>query len=303
MTGPDFRAEKLRAASLSIASNSVLVLGKLVIGLLTHSVSVMSEAIHSASDLLASLLAFFSIRAASAPADDEHPYGHGKAESLSSLFQAILIFAGACVVIVEAVRKLQRPGEIETGPAIIVMGVSMVVNSLISAYLLRTAKKTESLALKADGYHLLTDVWTSAGVFAGLVIVHYTRWLVVDALAALVVSVLILHTSWKLARDSVDPLMDRKLPAGEEALIREILLSDSRVRGYHKLRTRQAGHQRHVDVHVQLPDELTLVDAHGIVEGLEETARRALQNLEITIHFEPYEDEIRHQEQHHAAGK
>ncbi len=284
---------------MSIASNSFLTLAKLVIGLLTHTVSVMSEAIHSASDLVASLLAYFAIRTAEAPADVDHPYGHGKAENLSALVQGILIFAGAIVVIVEAVAALIRRHELQVGPAIVLMLVSAGVNVILSTYLLRTAKRTESPALKADGYHLLSDVWTSLGVLAGLFLVRQTGSAIFDSIAAFAVSILIIRTSWHLVRESVQPLMDASLPSNEEAKIREILASHPAVRSYHKLRTRRGGRERHVDVHVQLPDSLTLIEAHQITEALEERAREAFPDLQITIHFEPYEAELLHQKIHH----
>jgi cation diffusion facilitator family transporter len=303
MVRGDLQGGRVRAAALSIASNTLLVVAKLTIGFLSNSVAVMSEAIHSASDLLASFLALFSIRAAGAPADERHPYGHGKAESLSSLFQAILIFAGACVVIVEAIRKVAAPTPVHTPLAIGVMGVSAVLNLFVCNYLLRTARRTESPALKADGYHLLTDVWTSGGVLAGLLVVHLTGYDILDPLAALVVSVLIVRTSWLLIVESVQPLMDVKLPEAEEGAIRDILQSDPLVLGYHKLRTRRAGRDRHVDVHVLLPDEMTLVEAHNHAEVLEDRARQALPNLSITIHFEPHQLELAHQRLHHQGNK
>lgn len=135
-----------------------------------------------------------------------------------------------------------------------------------------------------------------------MVIVHFTHWYVVDGIAALAVSLLLIRMTWVLVMESIAPLMDAKLPAKEEGLIREVLLAERHIMGYHKLRTRQAGHQRHVDVHIQLPDALTLVQAHAICEGLEEKARAALPNLEITIHYEPYEAEKEHQALHHTGS-
>ncbi|MEP0765719.1 MAG: cation transporter [Fimbriimonadia bacterium] len=294
------RRVKLRAAALSIVSNTLLVVLKLVVGVMTLSVSVISEAVHSASDLVASLLAFFGIRAAAAPADEGHPYGHGKAESLSAFVQALLIFAGGCVVVVEALRRIVHPAEIQVDLAIGVMLLSAVANTLVSAYLLRVARQTESPALKADGYHLLTDVWTSVGVLAGLVLVKLTHWHIVDPLVAIGVSLMIMRLSWHLTLEAVHPLMDAALPQWEEEKIRAILLSDSHVRDFHKLRTRRSGRSRMVDVHVLLDDDLSLVDAHHIAEELEDKVRQAFPKVEVSIHFEPHEAELLHQQTHHA---
>ncbi len=293
------RRAKLRAAALSIVSNTLLVVLKLVVGLMTQSVSVISEAVHSASDLVASLLAFFGIRAAAVPADEGHPYGHGKAESLSAFVQALLIFAGGCVVVVEAIRRIIHPAEIRVDLAIGIMALSAAVNSFVSAYLLGVGRKTDSPALRADGYHLLTDVWTSVGVLAGLLLVKISGWNIVDPLVAIGVSLLIMRLSWHLTVEAVHPLMDAALPKCEEERIRAILLSDGHVRGFHKLRTRRSGRSRLVDVHVLLDDDLSLVDAHHIAEELEDKVRSAFPKVEISIHFEPHEAELLHQKTHH----
>jgi cation diffusion facilitator family transporter len=288
---------KQSAALLSIVSNSTLVLGKLVIGLWCGSVAVISEAIHSASDLLASIIAYTAVRMSDSPPDEDHPYGHGKIESISSLAEALLIFVAALYIVYEAVHKLLKPPEASPPLhlAMAVMALSVVVNFLISRYLRRVGKETDSLALLADAEHLNVDVLTAAGVLLGLALAQATGKTWLDPAAALGVALLIFKTSWELSAQALQPLMDARLPLEEENQVRQVLNGDKRVLGYHKLRTRKAGSQRHVDVHVQLDDEITLLEAHQVSEDLEDEIRKLLPMLLINIHIEPYLAEMQHQ--------
>jgi cation diffusion facilitator family transporter len=293
-------SEKVTAARLSIYSNTVLTLLKLVVGAISGSVSVMSEAAHSASDLAASWIAFFSVRMADVPADDDHPYGHGKVESISGLAEALLIFGAAGFIIYQATDKIihgQGPEHVDLGLA--VMLVSLVANTLIARYLFQVARRTDSLALRADAEHLRTDVFTSLGVIVGLVLVRVTKIGWIDPVAGLIVAVLILHASWRLSREAISPLMDRHLPEEDRDVVRGVLDTEPRVLGYHKLRTRKSGSYRYVDAHVLLDDDLSLLDAHNITEELEDRIRERLPNTEITLHTEPFQAEQRHQYEHH----
>jgi cation diffusion facilitator family transporter len=296
---------KRRAALLSIVSNSGLVAGKLVVGFLTGSVSVLSEAVHSATDLVAALIAFFSVRASDTPPDAEHPYGHGKIEGISGLAEALLIFAAAAYIIYEALAKLlirHEPHQsLDAGIAI--MAVSAVTNFLIARHLKRVARETDSLALEADAEHLQTDVYTSAAVFVGLALARFTGLSWLDPVAGLCVALVILHTAYRLTRHSMKPLLDARLPIEEEERIRTILNSDSRVLGYHKLRTRKSGSQRHADVHVLIDDDSTLVEAHDLSEELEDGVRTSLPDIHINIHIEPYHAEMRHQQEAHGLSR
>ena len=296
---------KRRAALLSIVSNSGLVAAKLTVGILSHSVSVLSEAIHSATDLVASLIAFFSVRASDTPPDAEHPYGHGKIEGVSGLLEALLIGLAAVYIVYEAVAKLMNPHapalHLEAGMAI--MGVSAITNFLISRYLKRVARETDSMALEADAEHLHADVLTSAGVFLGLTLARVTHLPWLDPVAGLCVALLIVHTAFKLTLHSMKPLLDARLPVEEEESIKNILNNDSRVLGYHKLRTRKSGSQRHADVHVLIDDDSTLVEAHDLSEELEDGVRTALPEININIHIEPYHAEMRHQQEAHGLSQ
>ena len=180
------------------------------------------------------------------------------------------------------------------------MAFSAIVNIFLSRHLLRVARQTDSLALEADAKHLRTDVVTSIGVAVGLSLAHLTKRAWLDPLTALFVSLLILHTGYKLGHDAMHPLLDARLPVEEEAVIQEILEIHPKVLSYHKLRTRKSGSQRHIDVHVQMDDNHTLLEAHAISEELEDQIRAALADTHINIHIEPYHAELQHQRQAHA---
>ncbi|MGC8667022.1 MAG: cation diffusion facilitator family transporter [Chthonomonadales bacterium] len=292
--------DTVAAARLSILSNTFLTVLKLIVGLTSGSVSVLSEAAHSGMDLVASWIAYFSVRVSARPADDEHPYGHGKIESVSGMTEALLIFAAAGFIIFEAVRRIlahQRPPEV--GAGLVVMGMSTLVNAAVSAYLFRVAHRADSLALRADAEHLRTDVYTSLGVFAGLLLVRLTHVGALDGVAAICVACLIIAAAWRLSRSALEPLLDTRLPAADIAVIKGILDRDPRVMGYHKLRTRKSGAARHVDAHILVEDQMSLMEAHELTEQLEDEVRRRLPNAEVTLHTEPYQAELRHQYEKH----
>lgn len=292
--------EKLAAARLSIYSNSALTLLKLVVGLFTGSVSVLSEAAHSATDLIASWVAFFAVRVADRPADEDHPYGHGKYENLSGMFEAALIFIAGAWVIYEAVTKLalrEAPHRVDIGIA--VMAASSIVNTFVARHIYQVARKSDSQALEADAEHLRTDVFTSAGVMVGLILVHFTRLTWLDPAIAIAVALLILHASWRLTRGALRPLTDTTLPEEDLVTIRKVLDDEPQVLGYHKLRTRKSGSARYVDAHVMLDDDLSLVAAHDLAEALEDRMRERLPHAEITLHMEPYRRERQHQYERH----
>ena len=297
--------EKVAVARLSIVSNSVLIVLKLVVGFATGSVAVLSEAAHSATDLVAALVALFAVRAADAPPDDRHPYGHGKFESLSGFVEGLLIFGAAGMIAVESVRALFEGTHAHTPVAgMIVMGVSAVVNTVVARRLFEVARRTESPALEADGHHLMTDVWTSLAVFGGLFLVAVTGEARFDPLVAFGVGMLVVRTAFGICRDSVGFLLDGRLPDDEIEVVEDILRGDPRVLSYHKLRSRKSGGERHVDVHIQVDDDLSLRAAHALTEDLEDRIRAALPGMEVVIHTEPYHEELRHHEEvEHSRGR
>jgi len=281
---------KVKAASLSVASNSLLIALKLTAGFLSGSVSIISEAIHSFMDLLAAIIAFFSVRISDRPADARHPYGHWKIENISGVIEALLIFAAAIWIIYEAIHKLIKPTEIETiGLGLAVMCISAGVNTFVSWYLYKVAKKTGSIALEADALHLKADVYTSLGVAVGLALIWITGLHILDPIAALLVSILILRESYILLMKAYKPLLDESLETEEVRQIRTIIdkyCSDT-VK-YHDLRTRRAGHYRYVDFHLNLEANLTVKTAHDICDRIESDIKQSLVNTEVTIHVEHF---------------
>jgi cation diffusion facilitator family transporter len=282
---------KSRTVLVSICSNSLLLAVKLVVGVITGSASILSEAYHSATDLIASLVAFFAVRRSDVPADETHNYGHGRIENLAGIFEGMVLLGIGGWVIYGAVYKILNGAEVELlGLGIGVMGLSAAVNLFVSGWLLRVARETDSRAVEAEAYNLRTDVWAAAGVALGLVAVLATGWTVLDPIIAALIGLMILRTALGLVVRSVRVLLDESLPYEEldtiERTIEEEVESERAIRGFHKLRARKSGAQRHVDFHLQLRSETTLGEAHKISDGLEERIKRSLPNSDVLIHLE-----------------
>jgi cation diffusion facilitator family transporter len=292
-TGP-----RSRAAALSIASNSMLIVLKLVAGVVTGSVAILTEAVHSAIDLLASFIAYFSVRQAEEPADASHRYGHEKFENVAAAAEGVLILAGSGVIVFASVRSLVRGPELESlGFGIAVVAFATLVNLVVSGYLQRRAEDTESVALEGDAAHLRTDAYTSLGVLCGLAAVHWTgqEWL--DPVVALVIAVAIVVTGLRIVSRSWRVLVDETLPDDELQAIRESIdaFRDRGIVGYHKLRTRRAGARRYVDLHVQFEAGTTLERAHATAHELSAEIGRRLRGVDVLIHLEP-EDRVRRED-------
>jgi cation diffusion facilitator family transporter len=279
---------KSRAALVSVASNASLVALKLVVGALTGSVSIISEAIHSANDLLAAAIAYVSVKTSDKLADEEHPYGHGKIEAVSGAVEAALIVLAAGWIVYEAVGKLLHGGEVEhLGAGTAVMGFAALVNALVSRHLFRVARAEGSLALEADAHHLSTDVYTSAGVAVGLAVVWITGRTIVDPIVAILVALFILRIGVKLTIEAVQHLLDRSLPEAEVREIERILRSEPMVLETHRLRTRKSGSVRHIDVHVVMAGSVSLGEAHEVTRRLEAEIERRLAPSQTIIHLDP----------------
>lgn len=290
---------KRLAAGLSVLSNVLLTVGKLVAFLLSGSVSVLSEALHSVGDIVASVLAYASVRVSEVPADREHPYGHGKVESFAGLAEALLLIGAGLYVGYEAVVRLLNPEPIQVDVAIAIIFIAAVWNVFVSQYIHRVAEETDSEALRADALHLKADVYTSAGVLVALLLVHLTDNPVFDPLIALGLTIWILVSGGRIAFRTYQALIDSRLPQEEINLIVDILRRHPAVLGYHQLRTRKAGSQRHVDAHILVEDTLSLIEAHAITEEVEDMIRAELPNVIISLHTEPYRREAAHRKQEH----
>jgi cation diffusion facilitator family transporter len=281
---------KSGAAALSIASNSVLIALKLAAGAITGSIAILTEAIHSLIDLVASVIAFISVRKADEPADEEHPYGHEKVENLAANIEGILILVGAAVIVYEATHRLVAGSAVESlGVGIAVMGFSVVANLVVSANLYRQARIHESPALEGDAAHLRTDAMTSAGVLVGLALVEITGADAFDSITALVVAAAIVWAGINIIRRSSRVLVDEVLPNAEMDRI-EAAIAAARtpeVAGYHKLRARRAGSRRHIDFHVQYRSGTTLERAHELAHEMRGSIEAEIPQAEVLIHVEP----------------
>lgn len=281
---------KTRAAALSIASNSILIVLKLIAGVLTGSIAIITDAVHSGIDLLASVVAFASVRKAGEPADASHPYGHDKVENLAAAIEGMLILVGAGIIVFESVRRLVDPPEVESlGIGIAVIAFATVANVAVSAYLHREARATDSPALEGDAAHLRTDAMTSAGVLVGLVVVEVTGVDLFDPLTALVVAVAIVAAGVRILHRSSRVLVDEALPADELAAVRAAIEQHGadEVVGYHELRARRAGSRRYVDLHVQFRAGTTLDRAHELSHELQAEIAGRLRGCDVLIHLEP----------------
>lgn len=284
---------KVRAARFSVGSNALLVVGKLGVGITIGSVSVISEAIHSGIDLLAALIALASVRVSSRPADEEHRYGHGKVENLSALVEGALIIVAAGWIIYEALRKLSiGHAAPAVGAGLLVMGASAMLNWFVSGMLFRVAKSEESAALEADAMHLRTDVWTSVGVFGGLLAVRFTGLPWLDPAVALLVAAMIIRAGWQLCVQAFNPLLDRRLSEAEEdEIIALIGQSSDEFVDYHDLRTRQAGSERHVDFHLVVHGHRSLEEVHRVCDQIEREICQRFPTAQVLIHPEPCEED------------
>lgn len=280
----------VKAAWASVFSNSFLVIAKMIVGLSIGSVSVISEAIHSGNDLLASFIALFAVKTSSKPPDEGHPFGHGKIENVSGTIEALLIFIAAVMIIREAVEKLLHGGEVMTlGWGIAVMGVSAVMNLAVSTYLMKIARQEGSIALEADAMHLRTDVYTSAGVFAGLVLIKITDWEKIDPIAAIMVACLIFKAAYDLTRKAFRPLMDTALPQREIDMVKAAMeeFRDSYV-SYHDLRTRRSGRECHIDLHLVTSPDMSVQNVHDLCDEIELRINQDIRYSQVLIHVEPY---------------
>ncbi|HTU88551.1 MAG TPA: cation diffusion facilitator family transporter [Gemmataceae bacterium] len=259
---------------------------------LTNSVGLLSDAVESLVNVVAAVTAYLSLRYAARPVDESHTYGHEKIEFFSSGLEGLLIAAAAAAIAWYAVQRLIAPQSLQPlGPGLAISLIASLLNGVTAAILLHAGRKHGSIVLEADGWHLLTDVWTSAAVLVGLSLVWLTSVPMLDPLVALIVVANILWTGFDLIRRSFDGLMDRALPPPEQAAVRSAI---ERHLGpnmdYHALRTRRAGRRRFVDFHLLVPGRLTVQEAHTLTGRIEESVRGALPELEVTVHIEPIED-------------
>jgi cation diffusion facilitator family transporter len=280
-------------ARLSIISNTTLIAMKLFIWAVSGSLAILSEAVHSGMDLLAAVIAFLAVKTAAKPADECHPFGHGKYENISGLFEALLIIAAAIYIIYEAIPKLVKPSEISRIDwGIWVMLASGVINFFVSRKLHSVAKQTDSIALETDGAHLSVDVWTCIGVMGGLIIIRITGLYVLDPLISLLIAVYILIVGIKLCTKSVHDVVDRSLTQEDRDYIIEIITRYvGMMHGYHKLATRKSGSTRIIEFHLQFNGKTEVDFAHGIAKKIEHEIKEHFTDSRVLIHVEPCKED------------
>lgn len=281
---------KIKTARLSIFSNIFLIIIKVFAGLLSGSVSIISEAIHSGIDLIASAIAFFAVKISSKAPDKRHPYGHGKFENISGVIEGLLIFIAAFWIIYEAVHKLIHPSDIKffllAGS---VMLTSAIVNYFVSRRLYKVAKETDSIALEADALHLKTDVYSSLGVALGMLFIWLTGWHIFDPIFAIIVALFIMKESFDLVNNAFSPLLDTQVSDKEYAVLYDEILELCTIKRvkFTRLRSRKSGPSHMIDFILLVEPNMTVKDSHEICDFLEEKIQALYIESDISIHVEP----------------
>ena len=287
----DITTEKKLAAGLSIVSNAVIIILKFTAGIISGSISIISEAVHSLSDLLASVLTFFAVLKSSEPADKDHPFGHGKYEDMSGFIEGGLIIFAAVYIIYEACKKLfmYRNFEVDTTLGIIVMLFAVVANFFVSSVLFKVAKKSNSISLFADGEHLRTDIYSSLGVMAGLLLIKITGIHILDPIIAILVALFILKAGFSISKETLNNLLDGSLPQKDLKLIEEIINSYKAdcALSFKDLKARRCGPSMDIEVTMLFPRNMTISDCHDICDRIEHLIKQKLGPVFIMIHAEP----------------
>jgi ferrous-iron efflux pump FieF len=283
-------ALKNSVARLSILAAAFLILLKTGTGWLTGSIAVWASLLDSAMDISASSINYFAVRAASRPPDHDHNYGHGKAESLAGLFQAAVITFSGLFLIREAITRLIRPHPTQAEPiGVATMIVAILVSYALVAQLRRAAHLTDSPALSADAVHFASDVWTNGGVLLALALIYFTGWTIVDPIISIAISIYILGSALSVGRESVDVLMDRRLPQEIDQQVAEIVkrFRGEGVHGFHDLRTRRSGSQKFIDLHLEVERDQTLEEAHATSVRVLRTIEAEIPRAKVQIHTDP----------------
>lgn len=282
--------KKIKTARLSIFSNLFLIIIKISAGIITGSVSILSEAIHSGIDLIASGIAFFAVKISSKAPDKKHPYGHGKFENISGVIEGLLIFIAAFWIIFEAVHKIIEPSEVSyfllAGS---VMFVSATVNYFVSRRLYKVAKETDSIALEADALHLKTDIYSSIGVGLGMLFIYLTGWHIFDPVFAIIVALFIMKESYDLVSTAFSPLLDSQVDDEEYLNLFDKIRSMTTELNlkFDNLRSRRSGPKHLIDFILYVPPKMTVEKSHEICDYLEGEIEKKYLDTEISIHVEP----------------
>ena len=285
-------ATRRGAAKLSLGVVIALIVFKVVVGVITGSISVLAQAADSFLDLFAITITFFAVVVAARPADEEHPFGHGKVENIAAVAQAALIFAAGGLIIYSAIRRIITGATLElTEAGIGMMLVSIVVSVFLSKYLLKVAKTTDSVAFEANARNIAADVYSAAGVLVGLIIIRFTGLAIIDPIIALLVSLVIFKSGYDVMKKSFGGLIDVKLPEDEENIVKSAIMEHiGELVDFHALRTRKAGRQRYIDLHLVMPKNISIEKAHQMCDHLERDIKSKLQHASVMIHVEPCDE-------------
>lgn len=286
---------------LSLCATTVVVAVKFLAAFESRSIGVLSEALQSTMDILVSCVALATLRYVARPPDEDHPYGHGKAEFLTGAFQMIVVMCSGLFILWEAYRRFLHPQPILWDWGAAAMLYTLGSNMAMSAVLRRVGKTTSSAALLSESTHLKGDSFACAGLLAGMIVVGITGNFILDPIFGAAFATIAIGIAYGQLRAVLHPLMDGALPARDVAALERVLDSHPQVRGYHNLRTRQVGAWKTVELHVTLDDRLSFVDAHAIAEDIEAELRNTLDRTAVTIHYEPHEVEEEHQAREHSA--
>ena len=281
--------EKKFAAALSITSNTLVFLFKIVAGILSGSISIISEAIHSVSDFLASVLTFFAVTRSSEPADKEHPFGHGKYEDMSGFIEGGLIILAGIYIIYESSKKLIYGYELKSEPllGIAAMGFAVIANFLVSQYLFYVAKKSDSVSLKADGEHLRTDIYSSLGVLIGLILIKYTGLAILDPIIAIIVALIIFKAGFEISKETLNNLLDSSISDEDIEKIENIIKNNQVVKGYKNIKGRKSGQYKEVELTLLFNEDMKIKCCHNICDQIECEIKNEIENASIVIHPEP----------------
>ena len=282
-------SEKKFAAGLSITSNAFIIITKLIAGMVSGSISIISEAIHSLSDFLASVLTFFAVTRSAEPADKEHPFGHGKYEDMSGFIEGGLIIFAGCFIIFESANKLIKGYTLQTESmlGIYVMAFAVIANFVVSRYLFYVAKKSDSVSLLADAEHLSTDIFSSLGVLVGLVLIKITGIAALDPIVALIVAVIILKTGFTISKETLNNLLDGSLPQDDIKKIETILKSNKVIKGFKNIKGRKSGQYKDIELTLLFNPDMKISCAHNICDEIENEIKKELGNVSTIIHAEP----------------
>ncbi len=291
-----------QAATLSLVVTVFVVIAKLFAGWMTGAISVLAEALQSTVDVAVALGVVLSIRWAARPADDDHPYGHGKAEVIMSALQMVLLMLSAGYIMSQAIGRLQRPQPIEPELGLYVMLGAAAVNLAVAAILYRVARREKSLALKGESIHLVSDAASALGIGLGMGLVMATGNVVLDPWVAILFSLAVIAFAVQRFGRLLHPLMDGALSVEDRATVERVLADHPAVKGYHNLRTRQVGSKKVVEFHLLLEDHLSFITAHNEAEEVEDAIRIALDGALVTVHYEPYAAELAHQREAHGGA-